>query len=407
MTKFSADLQTLVASTFIGGDCVDGIYTMVVDEKDQVYVAGFSSQSQVEGQQFPITDGAFDESPTGFFCDKGVVAKLDSNLSTVLAATYLGGSNCDKTECGDVILCMELDDDGNLWVAGHTTYPDFPVTDGCLDDSYDGDGDIFLSKFDPDLSQLLTSTYIGGIRKEKPTDIKFDDQGNIYLLGWTYSSGFPMPAGGYMSAHSQYEEDGFILKLTPSADEILAGTFIGGAYDGEGWGDDAPAAMVFSADGSKLHVVGRTESATFPTTSDCYADVVEAGIDRDTNFYFEGPYGRDPDDYNWGDGFLATFSANLSQLLYSSFLGGQACDYLDAVLINGNDIIIGGETSSKQFPMIEIDEVQHRGVLLRFGDTGTTPTDPDDTDNPGSEDNSEDGGGGGGGCFVSTTADNE
>ena len=404
ITKFSADLGTMLASTFIGGDYCDGITAMVVDANDQVYVAGFSEQAPDQRQSFPVTDGAFDESPTGYYCYKGVVAKLDSNLSTVLAATYLGGHNCDKTECDDRIQSLTIDGKGDIWVAGHTTYPDFPVTDGCLDDSYDGDGDIFLSKLDPDLSQLLISTYIGGIREEAPTDIKLDDQGNIYLLGWTYSSAFPMPDGGYMSEHSQYEEDGFILKLNPSADEILSGTFIGGAYDGEGWGDEAPAAMVFSADGSKLHVVGRTESATFPTTSDCYADVVEAGINRDTNFYFEGLHGRDHDDRNWGDGFLATFSADLDQLLYSSFLGGQACDYLDDVLINGNDIIIAGETKSKQFPMIEIDESQNRGVLMRFSDTATGPTDPDTTDTPDSTENSGDGGGGGGGCFISTSA---
>ena len=416
VTKFSADLQTLVASTFIGGDNWDRIYTIAVDEKDQIYVAGhssFANDANEEKQQWPVTEGAWDEEPPSVsraHIYKGAIAKLDSNLSTVLSATWLGGKECDKAECQDVIHCMAFDDDGNLWVAGHTTYPDFPVTDGCLDDSYDGDGDIFLSKLDPDLSQLLISTYIGGIREEEPTDIEFDDQGNIYLLGWTYSSGFPMPDDGYMSVHSQYEEDGFILKLPPSADEILAGTFIGGAYDGESWGDDAPAAMVFSADGSKLHVVGRTESAAFPTTSDCYADVVEAGIDRSSHIGFEVAWERDPDDRNWGDGFLATFSADLTQLLYSSFLGGEAWDYLDDVLINGNDIIIAGETgSTKLFPMIEVDEIGSlsRGVLLRFSDTATTPTDPTDPADPGSADNSGDGGGGGGGCFVSTIADRD
>ena len=408
VTKFSEDLQTIVASTFIGGDRWDGINAMVVDEKDQIYVAGYSSlSSSDDDQQFPVTDGAWDEElppASGAFIYKGVISKFDADLSSLLASTFLGGQTCDKeyNQCQDVIHSMALDDDGNIWVAGHTTYPDFPVTDGCLDSSYNEESDVFLSKLDSNLSQLLISTYIGGIRDEEPTDIRFDSLGNIYLLGWTYSSGFPMPIGGYMPEHSQYEEDGFLLKLTPSADEILAGTFIAGAYDGTSWGDDVPAAMAFSADGSKLHVVGRTESETFPTTSDCYADVVDAGIDRTMNSGFEAFFARDADDYNWGDGFLATFSTDLDQLLYSTYLGGEGCDYLDAILINGDDVIIAGETKSDQFPMIEVedDDVISRGVLLRFGDT-TTSVETDDTDDTDNSQDDSGGGGGGGGCFIS------
>jgi hypothetical protein len=408
ITKFSSDLGTILASTFIGGDYYDGINAMAVDVNDQIYVAGFSRQSEVEGQTFPVTDGAFDESPTVIYWNKGVVAKLDSNLNTVLAATYLGGNNCDKTRCEDEIHCLAIDGKGDIWVAGHTTYPVFPVTDDSLDTSYHGEEDMFVSSFDPDLTKLKVSTYIGGINRDEPTDMLFDNQGNLYLLGWTYSTDFPMPDDGYLPKHGNHEEDGFILKLSPSADEILAGTFLGAEYDGTIWGDDAPAAMVLSADGNRLHVVGRTESENFPTTADCHSNLLNNGnINIDA---MEGPWTppRDWDDHNAGDGFLVTFSADLTSLIYATFLGGEYLEYLDDVMLNGDVILIAGQTNSNDFPGLEIDSDPslRRGVLIRFSDTATTQTDPIDPTDPGNADNSGDGGGGGG-CFVSTIADRD
>ena len=402
VTKFSANLNTMIASTFIGGDHIDKMYAMVVDEDDQIYVAGISHMGDDrwndDYQHFPVTDGAFDETPPEIYHSKGVVVKLDPTLSMVLAATYLGGHECNKENCDTVIQCLALDGDGNLWVAGHTDFPDFPTTDGSLDSTYNGEGDIFLSKMDPDLTQLLISTHIGGLQDEEPTDMLFDAQGNLYLLGWTYSTDFPMPGGGYMPEHSNYEEDGFILKFNSSANEILAGTFLGGAYDGEGYGDDDPAAMVFSTDGSVLYVVGRTESRSFPTTADCYSNNLDNGELRIKTLENAWTPPRDYWDFNGGDGFLASFSADLTRLLYSTFLGGNRCDYLDAIAINGSDIIIAGEASSG-FPMIETEEtgISSMGALLKFSEGGTTPQDPD---TPESQDDS--GGGGGGGCFVST-----
>jgi hypothetical protein len=77
-------------------------------------------------------------------------------------------------------------------------------------------------------------------------------------------------------------------------------------------------------------------------------------------------------------------------------------EYLDDVLINGDDIIVCGETDSNDFPMIEgsNDRLRKTGTLVKFSEAGTTPADPD----PNNPDNPDDsgGGGGGGGCFVST-----
>ena len=49
------------------------------------------------------------------------MAKLNSDLSSILAATFLGGSDSD-----DAASALALDSTGNVYVAGFTSSSDFP-----------------------------------------------------------------------------------------------------------------------------------------------------------------------------------------------------------------------------------------------------------------------------------------
>jgi hypothetical protein len=407
VAKFSPDLNNMLASTFIGGDGYEEIFAMVIDARDQVYVAGYSDHYALStAEDFPVSEDAYDRNPPPDNRKKAVVARLDNSLSSLQAATYLGGNEFSNElyQNEDIACCLAIDGDGNVWVAGRTHQPDFPVTQGSFDQTHNGGGDVFLSKLDPDLKQLLVSTYIGGSKNDAPTDMLFDNKGDIYLLGWTFSQDFPMPATGYKTAYSQEEDDGFILKLSADASKILAGTIIGGTYDGSGYGDDVPTAMALSSDNSVLRVVGRTESENFPTTPKCFDPLIDddgrpSGIAGVVSNRHDGRNG-DEDTSDCGDGFYAVFTSDLTKLVYSTFIGGKMGEYLDAILINGDDIIVAGETTSLDFPGITTDDVTQlsRGVLLRFRDeTGDTP--------PGGSDSNVVGGssgGGGGGCFVSS-----
>jgi hypothetical protein len=404
VTKFSPDLDERLASTFIGGDHNDEIFAMVLDTRGRVYIAGYSERSSSSDDVlFPVVDGCYDTTQPPQDRKKAVVARLDKDLTTVQAATFLGGSEFSNGlyQNEDIAYCLAMDGD-NIWVAGRTHQPDFPVTQGSFDQTYNGGGDVFLSKLDKDLKELLLSTYIGGSQIEAPTDMLLDKQSNIYLLGWTFSHDFPMPATGYKPSHSQEEDDGFVLKLNADASEILAGTFIGGTYDGSGHGDDVPAAMALSADNSVLRVVGRTESENFPITPDCFDSIIDDdGTPNDiagANLDRHDPRNGDEEANDYGDGFYTVFNSVLTDLVYSTYIGGRSCEYLDAILINGDDIIIAGETTSLGFPGISTDDVHQssRGVLLRFRDE-TDEAPPGGSDNNPVDSSS---GGGGGGCFV-------
>jgi hypothetical protein len=410
IAKFSPDLVHLLAATYLGGDSKDGLYDLAIDAQNRIFVAGYSEKGNNDEHLFPVSDTAYDPNSYPVAWRKAVVARLSNDLTTVEAATYLGAQDTDTLDQWpakkDIAYCLSLTNTGEVWVAGRTELSGFPTTPDSLDTTYNGGGDLFLAKLDADLSQLRYSTYIGGEKDEAPTDLILNSAGELFLTGWTFSADFPVTSDGYDTSYGFHEEDGFILKLAPDGNEILAGTYLGGQNDGSPNGDDVPSGLALSPDETQLAVVGRTESLTFPTTPDAVSRLLDAAIAKNNNdgtdIYFDlnlfAMRDEGTEDPDTGDGFLSILSSDLSTLLYSSFIGSKSCDYFDAVFANGKDIIIVGETQANNFPLApHTPNDDNRALVLRFGEED--PDGPNDGDTPNSNKGSS---GGGGACFIHT-----
>jgi len=370
VTKFSPGLK-LLASTFVGGDGNERAHAIAIDRHDAIYVAGYSEGVNPKYRRnFILPPGAYDAKPAPANQTKAFVAKLSNDLTTLLAATLLGG-DMEKYDSDDEAYDLVIDHDGNVWVAGQSNSEDFPVTGGCLEPFYSGRGDVFVSKLNAGLSRLLASTYLGGMNQELATAMILDKKGNAFVGGWTESPDFPMVPGCYDTKYSHEEEDAFIVKLSGDLRQLKAATYLGGDYDASGYGDDLLSAMDLSPNGKMLCVTGRSESENFPVTAPCYKSYTN---DSGTPFGAQHhrndckPRESSSRDDDYGDGFITLFDTDLKQCRYSTYFGGDNLEYMDDILFDGRDLLVAGITYSHEFPRVTTKKPEPwaRGFVIRF-----------------------------------------
>jgi hypothetical protein len=258
--------------------------------------------------------------------DRGELLVIDP---VVEFATYLGGSSLDRT------YDMAVDSSGNIFVVGHTGSSDFPTVDA-IDGTVAHFADVFVSKFSPDGSTLLFSTYIGGSDNDQGEGIALDGVGDVYVGGTTRSTDFPMNPSisicflnpdkcGFQRVHGGGTFDGFLLKLSNDGSSMPVSTYLGGS------GDENVHDIALDHDGvGYVHAVGRTTSTDFPTV----------GAVQPTHGGSSYP-----------DGFLSITTLGLNGLSSSTYLGGSLWDVAFGVATNSVDSpVVVGQTWSTDFP---------------------------------------------------------
>lgn len=236
-------------------------------------------------------------------------------------------------------------------VAGHTNSANFPTTPGAWAPNALGgnDGTISSLQLSGGVVSSTFSTYFGGSGGEEIRDVFVDSQGNIYITGQTNSTNFPTTAGVFQrtcNSCSPTSSDGFVAVLSPTG-QLLRATFFGGSGDDEGYN-------IFVDSGGVIYVGGRTSSVDYPVT----------GAQIPQRIYGGGTY----------DMHVTKFSADLSTILWATYLGGLNEDTGRgrlAVDSSGN-VYMGGETRSNNFPGA-VGQLQggRDGVLVKLSPNGS------------------------------------
>jgi gliding motility-associated-like protein len=248
-TEVSGPAARLYA-TYLGGRKADVPHSMVVNPKDELLIL-----SSVGSSDFPTSVTAFDRTfnggprikPLGSGANPNyqlgsdiAITTLSSNGSTLVASTFLGGTDNDgllnpfgpngnelvqnygDQHRGDII----TDAEGNVYIASSTFSNDFPARNGFRSQYFGGTNDAVICKLSPNLSQLLWANYYGGDGTDAAYSIQLDKNKNVYVAGGTTSATLPGTATGLHPVNSG-SVDGFVVKIANAGDKILAGTFIG------------------------------------------------------------------------------------------------------------------------------------------------------------------------------------
>lgn len=326
LAALPAGAQSSQLSTFFGGNDYDRVQGVGVAPDGRVFVTGNTSSTNFSGV-FGLASGGHSKQFQGGA--DAFVAALSADLSKVEAWTYLGGTESDRG------YGVRFDGAGNVYVSGFTRSHDFPTTDGSS--FHGGVYDAFLVKYTPDLKQLSFSTLLGGSEDENPRgSFHVDASGRVWIAGRTASHDFPTTAGVVQPVHAGQPGDGnwdgFLTHLDAQG-VIVWSTFLGGS----GW-DATYAGVALHGDGT-IYVAGMTSSDDFPTTPGAYQPAYAGNAGVPT----------------FGDGFVARLSADGSQLLWATYLGGSDDDTVSPngglVLDASGRVYVSGQTWSHDFPV--------------------------------------------------------
>lgn len=278
VVKLNPTGSAVLASVAQAG--LGSVAALALDASSNVYVAGFRSPQAVN---FPSTPGAFQAAPQpaapalpdqptpGGGLD-AFVAKFDSSLTRLLAATLLGG------ELPDTASSIAVDSSGRVIVSGFTDSKALP-THAPFQESFSSRSG-FVAAFDSNLTNLLFSTYLGDGRPFGARTAVPDGNGNILVAGSTLSSSGAIlggDAGGSFTVGNLVVANKIALPAAPTVrlDSVqnFASRIAGALAPGEpivalgaGFGNGAQIVI----DGSPLATVSTTATsivAVLPDTA--------------------------------------------------------------------------------------------------------------------------------------------
>lgn len=234
LSKFNSSGNTLLFSTYLGGTGIDAPQSITVDNNDNLIVLGRTYSSN-----FPVVPGCYDVTKsTGTDI---IVTKFNATGTALLGSTFIGGSADDginitdnetvlsglkRNYADDARGAVHVDASNNIYVATSTSSTDFPVTVGCFQPSSGGLQDGCVFKFNPGLTNLIYSSYIGGSGNDAAYNLALDAANGIYVTGGTESANFPVTSGALDLTYGG-NIDGFVTHISNNASTILQSTYIG------------------------------------------------------------------------------------------------------------------------------------------------------------------------------------
>lgn len=208
------------------------------------------------------------------------------------------------------------------------------------------------------------SSYLGGEDFEQMRNMTMDKEGNVYVTGGTSSLNFPVTSGVYQEI---YNNDGspttggwgpmsvFVSKFSPEG-ELIWSTFLGGpSYD--------RAYAIEVAEVTGLIYVGGRAGEGFPTTQGAYAE-------------FFTSMGASNGLYGQQNAFVSILSSDGSELLYSSFYGGDSHGFFRDIDVDDRGYVYGIYNAARRTaPGIRPDafDTSHNGGQFDMAAVKFTP----------------------------------
>lgn len=253
ITKYNPTGTQRLYSTYLGGLGQELPHSLIVNSNDELYMLGTTDASN-----YPITAGAYDNTfaggpNPGIFTGIAahyrngsdiVVSRFNAAGTQLLSSTFVGGTANDGLNyragvaytaqgylrhnyADEVRGEIDIDKNGNVYVASCTYSTDFPRTTGSFQTSFGGGLDACVFKMDANLSTMIWSTTFGGTQNDASYSVAIDNNENLYLAGGTRSPDFPFTQGTVQTTLGGGNADGYVLHIDKNGQQLLESTYYG------------------------------------------------------------------------------------------------------------------------------------------------------------------------------------
>ena len=358
----------------------------------RIAVDGITPQQNQDGLVFNTSAATMiEENPVAFQLDSGAEQKIPCSFEltqdtitynlaafdvikplvidpTLIFSTYTGSQ---RDNFG---FTATYDDNGNGYAGGmllntQNAGGEYPTTSGVFN-SYQGNVDIGITRFDPNGANILYSLIIGGSDGDLPNSMIVNDAGELYVLGTTGSNDFPMcpvaqqcgfditfnnpagsPAANFTSGNGilfTQGSDMVVFKIDATGSAMLSSTFLGGSGN-DGLNDDNDNVANIQYNGTDLHY-NYGDAFRGEIILDSTGNVFIASSTNSLDF----PLGGDGLITGLGgeqDAVLASLSSDLTTLRHGRYIGGSDDDGGYSLKLNGSgQVYVTGGTKSADFP---------------------------------------------------------
>lgn len=247
ITKFTASGDSILFSTYLGGKRSEVPHSLVVNDKDELYVLASTSS-----WNYPVTAGAHDTDfhwsvpPDTFILTNVIyywggidiaVSKFSADGTRLLGSTFFGGTGPDglatdaslrKNYADEVRGEIMVDAYSNVYIVSSTASRDLPTTASSFQRNYGGGRqDGCVAKFTSDLKHLIWCSYLGGDSSDAAYSMVLDKENNLYVCGGTRSRNLPTTPGVLQPVYGGGVTDGYVAHISTNGNSIKALTYMG------------------------------------------------------------------------------------------------------------------------------------------------------------------------------------
>jgi hypothetical protein len=300
VTALSNNGQSLVLSSLIGGEKFeDALGLFIPATTTEYYITGITNS-----ENFTTTSNAYNKTYGGYGEDDAFMLKI-SVSGTISYSSFIGWN---ETEQGIDISVSST----GIYLLGIT----YSNLSGIMNN---GVSDIFIMKFTPDGTSLIYSKLIGGNDTDSATSLFVKDD-EAYITGRTFSLDFPVTASAFDQIHNN--KKAFVLKLSNTG-SIAYSTLFGGTAS------NTYSNKILVDTHGQAAIAGSTFATDLPLLNE-YETTSSGSL----------------------DGFITVFNSQGTDIVYSTYIGGEDLDDIYSFALgDNNEIYLTGDTSSLTFPI--------------------------------------------------------